>query len=44
MKTLNLEPTKDIFSDFVLSNEEMICVRGGETDPVGPPPPPPVKI
>ncbi len=42
MKTLDLEKTVDIFADFVLSNEEMINVRGGEADPILPPPP--VKI
>jgi len=29
MKTLNQEFKFDLFSDFVLSNEEMINVRGG---------------
>jgi len=26
--------TKDIFTEFALSNEEMIYVRGGEGDPI----------
>jgi hypothetical protein len=43
MKTQNFELTKDIFSAFELSNEEMINVRGG--DPDGDiPAPPPTKI
>jgi hypothetical protein len=32
MKTLNSKLTKDIFTEFVLSNEEMICVRGGDNE------------
>ena len=32
MKTLNSNLTKDIFTEFALSNEEMIYVRGGEND------------
>lgn len=44
MKTLNLESTRNIFDEFVLSNEEMIYVRGGEGDPVVVPAVPPVKI
>ena len=44
MKTLNFELTKDIFNEFALSNEEMIYVRGGESDPVVLPPQPPIKI
>lgn len=42
MKTLNFEKTVDIFTDFVLTNAEMINVRGGDGDPIVPPPP--VKI
>jgi hypothetical protein len=34
MKTLNSKLEKDIFSEFVLSTDEMICVRGGENDPI----------
>lgn len=30
MKTLNSKLTNDIFTEFALSNEEMIFVRGGE--------------
>lgn len=46
MKTLNFEKTKNIFEDFVLTNEEMINVRGGdgEGEPTLPPVNPPVKI
>jgi hypothetical protein len=32
MKTLNSEKTKTNFTEFALSNEEMINVRGGEGD------------
>ncbi len=42
MKTLDFEKTVDIFTDFTLSNEEMINVRGGDADPILTPPP--VKI
>ena len=34
MKTLNSNLTKDIFTEFALSNEEMIYVRGGDSDGV----------
>jgi hypothetical protein len=34
MKTLNSKLTKDIFTEFALSIEEMISVRGGENDPI----------
>ena len=44
MKTLNFDLTKDIFNEFELSNEEMICVRGGEGDPISLPNNPPVRI
>jgi len=44
MKTLNFELTKDIFNEFALSNEEMIYVRGGESDPISKPPEPPIII
>ncbi len=44
MKTLNFETTKGIFDEFVLTNEEMITVRGGELDPTPSPMPPPIKI
>ena len=44
MKNLNSELTKCIFSEFTLSNEEMIFVRGGGGDPDSIPTPPPVKI
>ncbi|MBW6500669.1 MAG: hypothetical protein K0B05_04670 [Bacteroidales bacterium] len=46
MKTLNLEVVKDILREFILSDEEMICVRGGnkDGDPIVMPNPPPVKI
>lgn len=44
MKTLNFNLTNDIFTEFALSNEEMINVRGGHTDPVTMTTPPPVKL
>jgi hypothetical protein len=44
MKTLNFELTKDIFNEFALSNEEMIYVRGGDSEPVPMPTPPPIII
>jgi hypothetical protein len=42
MKTLDFEKTIDVFAEFVLSNEEMINVRGGDGDLLLPPPP--IKI
>ncbi|HUU99724.1 MAG TPA: hypothetical protein VMW32_02065 [Bacteroidales bacterium] len=45
MKTLDLEKTKEIFSEFALTNEEMICVRGGDAgEPLSLPSSPKVKI
>jgi hypothetical protein len=44
MKTLNFELTIEIFDAFQLSNEEMICVRGGEGDPIIKTTTPPVRI
>jgi hypothetical protein len=32
MKKLNEELYGNIFDKFILSNEEMICVRGGDAD------------
>jgi hypothetical protein len=32
IKTMNSKLTKDIFTEFALSIEEMICVRGGDGD------------
>jgi hypothetical protein len=43
MKDKNFEISFDILAMFALSNEEMICVRGGG-DPTPTPPPPPFKI
>lgn len=34
MKTLTTQVTKDIFSEFVLSTEEMTIVRGGDSDQI----------
>lgn len=44
MKTLNNEPANVNLSEFALTNEEMICVRGGDGDPIINPPEPPIKI
>ena len=44
MKTLNFESTKNIFNDFILSNDEMIYVRGGKDEGDVLPPEPPIKI
>jgi hypothetical protein len=44
MKTLNFELTKGIFDEFVLTNDEMINVRGGQIDPTPSPSIPPIKI
>ena len=35
MKTLNQETKFDIFNDFILSDEEMLLVRGGDGDDKG---------
>jgi hypothetical protein len=44
MKTNNFETIQDMFNEFTLSNEEMINVRGGESDPIIKTTLPPVKI
>jgi hypothetical protein len=44
MKTLNLEQTKELFSAFEISNEEMVYVRGGEGEPIIKPGVPPVIL
>jgi hypothetical protein len=44
MKTLNFEKTNDIFAKFTLTTNEMIKVRGGETDPIIKANIPPIKI
>jgi len=44
MKIQNFELVTVGFNEFALSNEEMICVRGGEGDPIPMPTPPPIKI
>lgn len=44
MKTLNILQTSNVLTDFVLSNEEMINVRGGEGDPIVKPAIPPIII
>jgi hypothetical protein len=47
MKSNNFKQTESIFSDYVLTCEEMICVKGGDGDggePIVVPNPPRVKI
>ncbi len=44
MKTYTAKIEKDSFTDFLLSNEEMISVRGRENDPVVKATVPPVII
>jgi hypothetical protein len=45
MKNLNSNSASDIFGMFVLTNEEMICVRGGEDETnKNTPPPPPINL
>jgi hypothetical protein len=42
--TNNFNSENDIFNQFILSNSEMISVRGGEGDPIPNPDHPPVRI
>jgi hypothetical protein len=45
MKTLNFDLSTEMLNDFVLSTEEMICVRGGDgVEPISTPMKPPVII
>ncbi len=44
MKTLNFKKTSDLFSEFALSSNEMMKVRGGDGDGTVKPPIPPIKI
>jgi hypothetical protein len=45
MKTLNLKNLNEIFDEYALSVEEMICVKGGDYgEPILKPSTPPVKI
>jgi hypothetical protein len=44
MKTLTTQVSKDIFNEFVLSTEEMIIVRGGDSDEIMKPMLPPIVI
>jgi hypothetical protein len=45
MKTLNFDVTTEMLNDFVLSTEEMICVRGGDgLEPVAMPTRPPIIL
>jgi hypothetical protein len=43
MKIQKIELTNEMFNEFALSNEEMICVRGGE-GPIVKTNDPPIKI
>jgi hypothetical protein len=44
MKNIITEFNGNIFAEFILSNEEMICVRGGDIDEGEKPPVPPIKL
>ncbi len=45
MKTLNLKNIDEILDEYVLSVEEMICVKGGDQgDPIIKPTIPPIRI
>lgn len=45
MKTLNLKNFDEIFNEYALSVEEMICVKGGDAgEPIVKVSNPPVKI
>jgi hypothetical protein len=44
MKNLKMISVNDQWSEFLLSNEEMICIHGGEDDPIVKPQTPPILI
>ena len=45
MTTLNFEKINDLLNEFALTNEEMICVKGGDAgEPIILPNPPQIKI
>ncbi len=45
MKTLNFEKINDIFNEFALTSDEMICVKGGNAgEHIILPNPPQIKI
>jgi len=45
MKTLNLKNIDEIFNEYALTVEEMICVKGGDAgEPILKPSIPPVRI
>jgi hypothetical protein len=45
MKTLNLKNIDEIFNEYALTVEEMICIKGGDAgEPIIKPSTPPVKI
>ena len=44
MKNLKMITATDVWNEFLLSNEEMICIHGGDDDPVVKPVKPPILI
>lgn len=45
MKNLNFESIRELFDEYALSCNEMICIKGGDdTEPILLPNPPKVKI
>jgi len=45
MKTVNLKNIDEIFNEYALTVEEMICIKGGDAgEPIIKPSTPPVKI
>lgn len=45
MKNLTLRNLDEIFNEYALTEEEMICVKGGDTgEPILKPSTPPIKI
>jgi hypothetical protein len=44
MKNLKTNSVTDMWSEFLLSNEEMISIHGGDDDPVVRPQGPPIII
>jgi len=45
MKTLNFKNIDEIFNEYALTVEEMICVKGGDQgEPIVKPSTPPVRI
>jgi hypothetical protein len=44
MKNLKTISVTDMWSEFLLTNEEMICIHGGDNDPIVKPQGPPIII